>query len=134
MTAPDPTVLVVDDDPEIRQVVMDVLRRAGCRVLEAADGPAAIAAAVAVEPDLVFLDMAMPGMDGPQVAQELRRRFAECDLPVIALSSGSEPEDRARALEAGCNLYLTKPCAPARIRQVVKDMLRMRPARPDLGS
>lgn len=129
MTTPDPTVLVVDDDPEIRQAVMDTLRRAGWRAVEAADGPAAIAAAVAVRPDLVFLDMTMPGgMDGTQVAQELRRRFAAQELPVVALSSRKEPEDRQRALEAGCDLYLTKPCAPARIRQVAKDMLRMKPA------
>lgn len=126
MTTSEPTVLVVDDDPEIRQSVMDILRRAGCRVVEAADGAAAIAAAVAVKPDLVFLDMTMPGgMDGPQVAAEIRRRFAEHAMPMVALSAGTEAVDRARAIEAGCSLYLTKPCAPSRIRQVAEDMLRM---------
>ncbi|MDG2306773.1 MAG: response regulator [Candidatus Binatia bacterium] len=135
MTTLDPTVLVVDDDKEIRQSVMDILRRVGCRVVEAADGPAAIAAAVAVQPDLVFLDMTMPGgMDGAQVAEELRRRFARREIPVVALSAGREPADRERALEAGCNLYLTKPCAPDRIREVAKDMLRKRPGNPDLAS
>lgn len=131
MATSDPTVLVVDDDAEIRRVVMDTLRRAGWRAVEAADGRAAIAAAVALRPDLVVLDMTMPGgMDGPQVAQELRRRFAAGELPVVALSSGKEPADQARALEAGCDLYLTKPCAPARIRQVAKDMLQMKPVGP----
>ncbi len=126
MTTSEPTVLVVDDDPEIRQSVMDILRRAGCRVVEAADGAAAIAAAVAVKPDLVFLDMTMPGgMDGAQVAAEIRRRFAECAMPMVALSACTEATDRARAIEAGCSLYLTKPCAPSRIREVAEDMLRM---------
>jgi CheY-like chemotaxis protein len=124
MPRPDPTVLVVDDDQEIRQSVSDVLRRAGCRVVEAADGAAAIEVAVAVEPDLVFLDMAMPGgMDGAAVAEELRRRFVDRVMPMVALSAGRDPEDRERALRAGCLLYLTKPCAPSRLREVVEDLL-----------
>ncbi len=135
MTTREPTVLVVDDDQEIRQSVMEVVRRAGCRVIEAADGPAAIVAAVAAEPDLVLLDMTMPGgMDGAQVAKELHRHFADRAMPMIVLSAGRDPADRTRALDAGCNAYLTKPCPPDRIREVVKDMLRMGPAELARGS
>lgn len=134
-TPNDPTVLVVDDDHEIRQTVMDILRRAGCRVVEAADGPAAIAAAVSARPDLVFLDMTMPGgMDGAQVAAELRRRFENEPMPLVVLSAGSDPEDRERALRAGCNLYLTKPCAPSRIREVLRVMLAKGQDGGELGS
>ncbi len=124
MTDSSSTVLVVDDDSEIRQAVMDVLRRAGYRVAEASDGRNAVQRALELKPDLVFLDMAMPGgMDGADVAAELRRREEVRQTPLVALSAGRTPEDRERALRAGCNLYLTKPCAPSRIREVVQTML-----------
>ncbi|MBM4265741.1 MAG: response regulator [Deltaproteobacteria bacterium] len=120
-----PTVLVVDDDQDIRHFVMDVLRRAGYRVMEAGDGAEALAVATETRPDLVLLDMAMPGgMDGAAVAREMCARFAESPIPLVALSGGRDPSDRRRALDAGCSLYLTKPCAPARLRKVVATMLR----------
>ena len=135
MTESSSTVLVVDDDSEIRQAVMDVLQRAGYQVAEACDGPAAVERALELKPDLVFLDMTMPGgMDGADVAAELRRREAVARTPLVALSAGREPEDRERALQAGCNIYLTKPCAPARIREVVQTMLGKRGELDVLGS
>lgn len=119
-----PTVLVVDDDQDIRRLVMDVLLRAGYRVVEAGDGPSALAAADETRPDLVLLDMTMPGgMDGVAVAREMRTRFAESPIPLVVLSGGRDPADRRRALDAGCSLYLTKPCAPARLRKIVATML-----------
>ena len=120
-----PTVLVVDDDQEIRHLVMDVLRRAGYRVMEAGDGAEALAVVAETRPDIVLLDMTMPGgMDGAAVAREMCLRFAESPIPLVALSGGRDPSDRRRALDAGCSLYLTKPCAPARLRKVVATMLR----------
>ena len=135
MTESSSTVLVVDDDSEIRQGLMDVLQRAGYQVAEASNGPAAVERAEELKPDLVFLDMTMPGgMDGADVAAELRRREAGARTPLVALSAGREPEDRDRALRAGCNIYLTKPCPPARIREVVQAMLDKRGKSDELGS
>ncbi len=135
MPDPEPTVLVVDDDQGIRQAMSDVLARAGCRVLEASDGPAALSVVEAQRPDLVFVDMTMPGgMDGADVARALHQRFAGSSMPVVVLSGGSDPRDRERARSAGCSAYLTKPCAPARIREVARAMLAGRKGDSDLGS
>jgi CheY-like chemotaxis protein len=135
MPTPHPTVLVVDDDQEIRRLVMDVLRRAGYRVIEAGDGPEALAMVTQTRPDLVLLDMTMPGgMDGAEVARQMRTRFAEHPVPVVALSGGRDPSDRRRALDAGCSLYLTKPCAPSRLRRAVATLLRSANPDPELGS
>lgn len=126
MTRANPIVLVVDDDSEIRRGVVDVLRRAGCEVVEAADGNEALTVAVNTKPALVFLDMSMPGgPDGAEVAEELRRRPGGENTALVALSAQVGQADREKALRAGCNLYLTKPCSPQRIREVAWDLLRL---------
>ena len=117
------TVLIVDDDAELRALVAGVVGGLGCRVLEAADGPSALEAASTIRPDLVLLDMSMPGMDGVAVAAELRRRFEQTGLPMVMLSAQGDPEDEARALGAGCSLYERKPCPPSRLRDIVRGML-----------
>ena len=126
MKASDPTVLVVDDDSEIRRGVVDILRRVGCRVVEAANGMEALSVAVVANPVLVFLDMSMPGgMDGADVAEQLRRRPGGDQTALVALSGQVGEADREKALRAGCNIYLTKPCAPERIRQVARELLSL---------
>ena len=117
------TVLIVDDDAELRALVAGVVGGLGCRVLEAADGPAALRAAAATRPDLVLLDLSMPGMDGVALAAELRRRFDRTGLPMVMLSAHGGPDDEARALGAGCSLYERKPRPPSRLRDIVRGML-----------
>jgi CheY-like chemotaxis protein len=119
----DQTVLVVDDNAETRWLVADVLRRAGYLVLEAGDGPEAIEVATRQPPDLVLLDMTLPRMDGIEVARRLKAMPELAPIPVVALSARRQPIDREQALAAGCSRYVTKPCPPATLRDVVSEAL-----------
>ncbi|HAC80468.1 MAG TPA: hypothetical protein DCG06_09245 [Deltaproteobacteria bacterium] len=122
------TVLVVDDDSEIRHLVKGVLDRAGYDVLEACDGRSAVEIAGADRPDLVLLDMSMPERDGLWVASEIRSRNGADSPVMVALSARHQPSDRERALEAGCSLFLSKPCPPSRLRDTIKTLLAGRPS------
>jgi len=116
-------VLVVDDDSEVRGLVAGALRRDGYTVLEAGDGPAALDAAQRLLPDLVLLDMTLPGMDGVEVARRLKASPMLAGIPVLALSALTQSAVRDRALAAGCARYLTKPCPPAALRDAVAQTL-----------
>lgn len=117
------TVLVVDDDDEIRHLVRGVLDREGYHVLDTGDGDDAIRMAEADRPALVLLDLSMPGRDGLSVASELRNRGGKDAPVVVALSARHLPSDREKALAAGCSLFLAKPCPPSRLRQTVATLL-----------
>jgi len=103
------TVLVVDDEPKIVEVVGDYLRSAGFVVTTAADGEAAVASARARPPDLVVLDLGLPGLDGLDVTRELRRSSS---VPIIMLTARGEEADRVLGLELGADDYLVKPFSP----------------------
>ncbi|MBM4368114.1 MAG: response regulator transcription factor [Deltaproteobacteria bacterium] len=118
---PDPEVLVVDDDPRLREVVRYTLARAGFRVREASDGRSAIAEVRASRPDLVLLDVLMPGLDGISACRELR---AEHDLPVVFLSSRGEEIDRVLGLDLGGDDYIAKPFSPAELVSRIRAVLR----------
>jgi CheY-like chemotaxis protein len=128
------TVLVVDDDAEIRSAVVGILRRAGYTVLEAGDGSEALAVANQSRPDLVLLDMNLPGKDGVQIAREFKGIPLLAPVPLVALSAGRHPSVRQRALEAGCAVYLTKPCPAVALRKVIAATLGEARASLDAGS
>src|SRR4051812_41170963 len=100
-------VLVVDDDATVAGVVTDYLHRAGYQTVRAADGPAALAAIRADAPDLVVLDLMLPGVDGLEVCRRVRATTPE--LPVLMLTALNETEDRIAGLEVGADDYLAKP-------------------------
>ncbi|MBY0278190.1 response regulator [Candidatus Binatia bacterium] len=127
-------VLVVDDDREIRGLVAGTLRRDGYTVVEAGDGPEALDVAIRLVPDLVLLDMTLPGMDGVEVARQLKASPALATIPVVALSALTQEAVQQRALAAGCERYLTKPCAPAALRDVVAETLATVASRASTGS
>ncbi|GAA4919361.1 response regulator transcription factor [Streptomyces coeruleoprunus] len=114
-------VLVVDDDPTVSEVVGGYLERAGFGVVRAEDGPAALAAADGRWPDLVVLDLMLPGMDGLTVCRELRARGP---VPVIMLTARSDEEDRILGLEIGADDYVTKPFSPRELVLRVESVLR----------
>ena len=122
-----PQILVVDDDPAIREVVRFALERAGFAVIEAADGKAALLRFAERAPDLVVLDVLLPGLDGIEVCRELRRRSA---VPILFLSSKDEEVDRIVGLEIGGDDYLVKPFSPRELVARIKVQLR-RIAAPD---
>jgi CheY-like chemotaxis protein len=124
-------VLVVDDDAEIRSLVARTLRRDGYTVVEAGDGLEALDVAGRLLPDLVVLDMTLPGIDGVEVARQLKAHPVLASVPVVALSALTQQAARDRALAAGCAHYLTKPCPPAALRDVVARTLAVMAARRD---
>ncbi|WP_149179255.1 response regulator transcription factor [Streptomyces sp. TRM49041] len=114
-------VLVVDDDPTVSEVVSGYLERAGFGVDLAADGPGALSAAGGRWPDLVVLDLMLPGMDGLTVCRELRARGP---VPVIMLTARADEEDRILGLEIGADDYVTKPFSPRELVLRVESVLR----------
>jgi two-component system, OmpR family, response regulator len=129
MTAGPPRILIVDDDPALRELVRFALERAGFATCEAADGRAAIAAFAAGGADLVVLDVMMPELDGLAVCRALRRTSP---VPILFLSSRDEEVDRVIGLEIGGDDYLVKPFSPrelvARIRAVLRRSATGEPA------
>ena len=114
-------ILIVDDDPRLRELVRYTLAREGFAVREAGDGKQALAAVNARVPDLVVLDVLMPELDGISVCRELRKSH---DVPVVFLSSRGEEVDRILGLDFGGDDYLAKPFAPAELVSRVKAVLR----------
>ena len=115
-------VLVVDDDPTISDVVRRYLEQDGFRVRLAADGVAALAAVAADRPDLVVLDLMMPGLDGLEVCRRLRSRLP--GLPVVMLTALGEEADRVIGLEMGADDYVTKPFSPRELVLRIRSVLR----------
>jgi DNA-binding response OmpR family regulator len=115
------TVLVVDDEPKILEVVRDYLADAGFSVVTASDGPAALVQARSVDPDLVVLDLGLPSLDGLDVARELRRRSP---VPIIMLTARTDEVDRVLGLEIGADDYLVKPFSPRELVARVRAVLR----------
>ncbi|MDQ1517260.1 MAG: hypothetical protein QOE80_3090 [Actinomycetota bacterium] len=115
------TVLVVDDEPKIVDVVREYLEHAGFAVRTAGDGPAALERARALAPDLVVLDLGLPGLDGLDVARQLRRSSR---VPVIILTARGDEVDRIIGLELGADDYLVKPFSPRELVARVRAVLR----------
>ncbi len=115
------TVLVVDDEPIVREVVVRYLTREGHETLEAADGAAARDEIERSDPDLVVLDVMLPGLDGLELCRWIRRRS---ELPVIMLTARGEEADRIVGLELGADDYVTKPFSPRELAARVRSVLR----------
>jgi DNA-binding response OmpR family regulator len=116
-----PTVLVVDDEPIVREVVARYLRRDGYRVIEAGDGDQAKTLLEEKFPNLVVLDLMLPGTDGLALCRWIRARS---DLPVIMLTARGEEADRIVGLELGADDYVTKPFSPRELAARVRTVLR----------
>jgi DNA-binding response OmpR family regulator len=114
-------VLVVDDEPTVREVVAGYLRRDGHQVFEAADGTTALQVIDSEPPDLIVLDMMLPGVNGLDV---LRRVRSTSDVPVIMLTARSEESDRVAGLELGADDYVVKPFSPRELAARVNGVLR----------
>ncbi len=114
-------ILVADDDAGLRDIVRFALEREGWRVTEAADGTQALAQVRRAPPDLVVLDVMMPGLDGVAVCREVRKLG---DLPIVFLSARDEEIDRVIGLEVGGDDYVTKPFSPRELVARIKAVLR----------
>lgn len=125
-------VLVVDDDPTVAEVVLAYLRRDGIDAAHAADGIAALESARRVPPDLVVLDLMLPGIDGLEVCRRLRADRP--DLPVVMLTARGTEEDRIAGLEVGADDYVVKPFSPRELVLRIASVLRRSEARPSTSA
>ncbi len=121
------TILVVDDEPKILQLAKDYLVENGFKVLTSGDGVQALAIARREKPDLIVLDLMLPGMDGLDVCRAIRK---ESDVPIIMLTARVEEADQLIGLELGADDYITKPFSPRALVARVRALLRR--ARGDL--
>jgi two-component system alkaline phosphatase synthesis response regulator PhoP len=116
-------VLVIDDEAPIRLLCRVNLEAEGMHVLEAADGPSGLDQAREQTPDVILLDVMMPGLDGWRVAEELLEDERTSEIPIIFLTARAEFRDRARGLDIGGIDYVTKPFNPLELAPLVNDLL-----------
>lgn len=114
-------ILVVDDEPKVVKLARDYLVKNGFRVISAGDGPGALQAFRRDKPDLIVLDLMLPGMDGREVCRAIRR---ESDIPVIMLTALVEESDQVAGLELGADDYVSKPFSPRALVARVRAHLR----------
>ncbi len=117
-------ILIVEDEQDIADLIGFNLQRAGFEVLKAHDGIAGTEAALRERPDLIVLDLMLPGRDGYGVFRELKRDSRTADIPVIMLTARAQTEDRIQGLEAGADDYLTKPFSPKELMLRVQAILK----------
>lgn len=123
-------ILVVDDSDDSREVCAEILSFWGFEVATAADGYEAIAKALQLRPDVILMDLSMPGLDGWEAARRLRADTAMRSIPLIALTAHSHPQLVLEARQAGFDLVLTKPYPPRELKAIIESML----ARPRTGA
>jgi DNA-binding response OmpR family regulator len=121
------TILIVEDDPDIRQLVAELMRKEGFVVEQAEDAPAMEAVLARTRPDLMILDLMLPGEDGLSICRRIRARDG---LPILMLSAKSEEIDRVVGLEMGADDYLPKPFGPRELLARVRAVLRRGAASP----
>jgi CheY-like chemotaxis protein len=116
------TVLLVEDNEDNRTIYTTILRHVGHEVIEASNGEDGIRLALERQPNVILMDVAMPGIDGWEATRRLKGDPQTARIPVIALTAHAMAEDRQRAVDAGCEGYLAKPIEP---RRVVEEVARM---------
>ena len=117
------SVLIVDDDPFIRKLVATTLGDVGdYKLVEAGDGREAVDLAFSEPPEIVFLDIDMPGLDGFEACRRLRARAETAGTTIVMLTAAAGPEAEREAEDAGADLFLTKPFSPLELLRLVDDL------------
>ncbi len=117
-----PLVLIVDDYQDVRELYAEYLRSSGFRVAEAASGAEALDKASELAPDVILMDLSLPGIDGVEATRRLKADPRTHDIPIVALTGRSEPSASAAAHKAGCSALVLKPAPP---EQIVLEINRM---------
>lgn len=118
------TILIADDNEDLRAMWRQLLEANGYRVLEAADGLEAAERAVGERPALVIMDLGMPGMDGLSAVAEIRRHVPASETEILIVSAYDRIEFRTEAVAAGCGGFMTKPVEPAALLKTIRLLLR----------
>ena len=122
--APTRTVLIVEDHRDQREMYADYFTARGFRALTATDGASAVAAAHREKPDVIVMDLGLPHVDGWEAMRRLKKSPATTAIPIVACTAHVLGSSCERAVDAGCNAYLTKPCLPVELFAQVKRVLR----------
>jgi len=128
MSAMSKRVLIVDDNEDNRQILIDLLSANGFQVIEALTGADAVAIAQRETPDLVLMDIQLPGIDGHEATRRIKAIPALARTPVIAVTSYALAGDDRKARDAGCDAYITKPYSPRALLAQVREILDRAPA------
>ena len=124
-------ILIVEDNPSNLKLVMMLLRRVGHEVLSAVDAESGMALALSDRPDLILMDIQLPGMDGLTATRQLKQNPATAAIPIIALTALAMKEDEPKAIAAGCDAYIAKPLRYQQLYPVIESLLvRDRPIAP----
>jgi len=121
-TGSSPLILIVDDDPDGRNLYSYALQAAGFRVAEACDGFEAVDKGYKLRPQVILMDLLMPRLDGWEVVSWLKKNPVTSEIPIVAVT-GAEEEIRQMAVSAGCRVVLTKPCSGGRVVDEVRQVL-----------
>jgi two-component system, cell cycle response regulator DivK len=113
-------VLLVDDYPDNRDIYAQFLIYSGLRVEEADNGHQALDKAFTLRPDVIVMDLSLPGLDGWEATRRLKQDPRTCDIPVIALTGHALAGHSERAFDAGCDAFITKPCLPERLLDEIR--------------
>jgi len=117
-------ILVVDDNNDSRELVVKVLKNQGYEMIEAIDGEEALEKAVSEKPDLILMDISIPKLNGYEVTKRLKSLEEVKEIPVVALTAHAMKGDRAKAIEAGCEGYISKPINVRELPAQVKSYMR----------
>ncbi len=123
MTDENKVVLVVEDEPANQRLFHDLLSRFGYTVLLAIDGGQAVGMALDRKPDLILMDIGLPGMNGLDATRAIRQNANTARIPIVALTAYAMTEDRTKAMQAGCNAFVVKPFDIAELMRVVRSHL-----------
>jgi two-component system cell cycle response regulator DivK len=116
-------ILVIEDTEDNRQIVGDLLSSAGYELIEAVDGLEGVATAEREQPDLILMDIQLPGIDGYEATRRIRKIPALAKVPIIAVTSYALSGDEAKTREAGCDGYVAKPFSPRQLLAKIREFL-----------
>jgi two-component system cell cycle response regulator DivK len=123
MSTPTPRILIVEDNPDNRTLISDILQAMDYTVIEAMDGEEGVAKARAERPDLVLMDLSLPQMDGWTATRQIKADEALKKIPIIALTAHAMVGDREKALDAGCDDYISKPIDLRELQSKIRHFL-----------
>jgi len=116
-------ILVVEDQDDLRGILRDLLTGSGYEVAEATDGGGAVVKAKSERPDLILMDIQLPGLNGYEATRQIKAEPTLMATPVIAVSSFAMKGDEEKARAAGCDVYVTKPYSPLQLLRIIRDLL-----------
>jgi len=118
------TILRVEDNPDNRMLIRDLLQFRGYRVVEVSDGAQALAAAEREQPDIILMDVQLPGVSGLDVARRIKARADLRHIPIVAVTSFALSGDDRKAFAAGCDAYVAKPYEPRELIKLIQRLLK----------